>query len=119
MRFCSFTAHGKETWGLMKDEGAVLVDAYTASSFPNLKSAIANDCLEKIGAELRVKSIDIPVEDLSYLPVICNPDKILCVGLNYHDHRLEGGHGEVGEPTIFVRFANAQIGHWKAIIAPM
>ncbi len=119
MRFGSFIAQGKETWGLMKDEGAVLVDADTASSFPNLKSAIANDCLEEIGAELRVKSIDIPVEDISYLPVIGNPDKILCVGLNYHDHRLEGGHGEVGEPTIFVRFANAQIGHGKAIIAPM
>ena len=43
MRFGSFTAHGKETWGLMKDEGAVLVDADTASSFPNLKSAIANN----------------------------------------------------------------------------
>ena len=119
MRFGSFTAHGKETWGLIKDEGAVLVDADTASSFPNLKSAIANNCLEKIGAELRVKSIDIPLEDISYLPVIGNPDKILCVGLNYHDHRLEGGHGEVGEPTIFVRFANGQIGHGKAIIAPM
>ena len=119
MRFGSFAAHGKETWGLMKEEGAVLVDAGTASSFPNLKSAIANNCLEKIGAELRKKIIDIPVEDISYLPVISNPDKILCVGLNYHDHRLEGGHGEVGEPTIFVRFANAQIGHGEAIIAPM
>lgn len=119
MRFGSFTTHGKETWGLMKDEGAVLVDADTASSFPNLKSAITNNCLEKIGAELREKTIDIPVEDISYLPVISNPDKILCVGLNYHDHRLEGGHGEVGEPTIFVRFGNAQIGHGKAIVAPM
>ena len=119
MRFVSFIAHGKETWGLMKDDGAVVVDAGTALSFPNLKSAIANNCLEKIGAELTVKPIDIPLEDINYLPVIGNPDKILCVGLNYHDHRLEGGHEEVGEPTIFVRFANAQIGHGKAIIVPM
>ena len=119
MRFVSFIAHGKETWGLMKDDGAVVVDAGTALSFPNLKSAIANNCLEKIGAELTVKPIDIPLEDINYLPVIGNPDKILCVGLNYHDHRLEGGHEEVGEPTIFVRFANAQIGHGEAIIAPM
>ena len=118
MRFGSFTAHGKETWGLMKEEGAVLVDAGTASRFPNLKSAIANNCLEKIGAKLRVKPINIPLEDINYLPVIGNPDKILCVGLNYHDHRLEGGHEEVGEPTIFVRFANAHIGHGEAIIAP-
>ena len=116
MRFGSFTAHGKETWGLMREEGAVLVDAGTALSFPNLKSAIANNCLEKIGAELGVKPIDIPLEDINYLPVIGNPDKILCVGLNYHDHRLEGGHGEVGEPTIFVRFANAQIGHGLSLI---
>ena len=37
MRFGSFTTHGKETWGLVKEEGAVLVDAGTASSLPNLK----------------------------------------------------------------------------------
>ena len=69
MRFGSFNVHGKETWGLMKDDGAVLVDANTATSFPNLKSAIANNSLEKIGAELRRKQVDIPAAEISYLPV--------------------------------------------------
>ena len=40
------------------------------------------------------------------------------MGLNYHEHRLEGGHGEVGNPTIFVRFANAQVGHKQPMLKP-
>ena len=118
MRFSSFFAHGKETWGLMKNEGVVVVDGALASGFPSLKSAIEAGKLDEIGAALMQKKIELPLEQVSYLPVITNPDKILCVGLNYHDHRLEGGHDEVGHPTIFVRFANAQVGHNKAIIAP-
>ena len=40
MRFSSFCAHGKETWGLIKNEGVVVVDKALASGFPTLKSAI-------------------------------------------------------------------------------
>ena len=118
MRFSSFFAHGKETWGLIKNEGVVVVDKVLASGFPTLKSAIEAGKLDEIGATLMQKKIDLPLEEANYLPVITNPDKILCVGLNYHDHRLEGGHSEVSHPTIFVRFANAQVGHNKAMILP-
>ncbi|MBT5914641.1 MAG: 5-carboxymethyl-2-hydroxymuconate isomerase, partial [Rhodospirillaceae bacterium] len=99
MRFSSFCAHGKEIWGLIKNEGVVVVDKALASGFPTLKSAIEAGKLDEIGAALMQKKIDLPLEQANYLPVITNPDKILCVGLNFHDHRLEGGHSEVSHPT--------------------
>ena len=58
------------------------------------------------------------LETLTFAPPISNPDKILCVGLNYHDHVQETGREPVGYPTLFTRFADTQIGHLQPIIAP-
>jgi len=54
-----------------------------------------------------------------YLPVITNPDKILCVGINYKAHQEETGRDPTSHPTIFVRFAGAQIGHEQPMIRPV
>ena len=72
----------------------------------------------EVGQDLAKKPGTVAVDQAMFLPVITDPEKILCVGLNYHEHRLEGGHDEVGNPTIFVRFANAQIGHNVPMIKP-
>jgi 2-keto-4-pentenoate hydratase/2-oxohepta-3-ene-1,7-dioic acid hydratase in catechol pathway len=50
--------------------------------------------------------------------VIPNPDKILCIGLNYETHRKETGRSEVENPTVFGRFANSQTGHLANIVRP-
>jgi len=42
-----------------------------------------------------------PTADIIWLPVIPNPDKILCIGLNYETHRKETGRTEVENPTVF------------------
>lgn len=57
--------------------------------------------------------------DIEYLPTITRPDKILCVGLNYRAHQEETGRGGEGYPTIFVRFATAQMGHEQPMVRPL
>jgi 2-keto-4-pentenoate hydratase/2-oxohepta-3-ene-1,7-dioic acid hydratase in catechol pathway len=59
-----------------------------------------------------------PLASIIWLPVIPNPDKILCIGLNYETHRVETGRSEVENPTVFGRFANSQTGHLANIIRP-
>jgi 2-keto-4-pentenoate hydratase/2-oxohepta-3-ene-1,7-dioic acid hydratase in catechol pathway len=56
--------------------------------------------------------------EIAWLPVIPNPDKILCIGLNYEMHRKETGRSEVENPTVFGRFANSQTGHLADIVRP-
>ena len=56
--------------------------------------------------------------DIDYLPTITDPAKILCVGLNYRAHQ-ETGRGGEGYPTIFVRFADAQMGHNAPMVRPL
>ncbi|MGQ4814977.1 fumarylacetoacetate hydrolase family protein [Agrobacterium vitis] len=52
------------------------------------------------------------------LPVIPDPSKILCIGVNYVAHREETKRPEVGHPTVFIRFADSQIGHGQPMIKP-
>jgi 2-keto-4-pentenoate hydratase/2-oxohepta-3-ene-1,7-dioic acid hydratase in catechol pathway len=47
-----------------------------------------------------------------------NPTKILCVGLNYDDHRRETGRLESKYPTIFTRYADSLVAHGADIVRP-
>ena len=86
------------------------------TGFLDLKSAIAADALAELAAA--GKTARHPVTKIAWLPVIPNPDKILCIGLNYETHRKETGRAEVENPTVFGRFANSQTGHLANIIRP-
>ncbi|MGF9764404.1 fumarylacetoacetate hydrolase family protein [Microvirga sp. 0TCS3.31] len=117
MKFATFKANGTATWGIIDGEDAIDLGTVLRDRYPDLKSAIASCALheaaEQAGASKRYR-----LSGLEWLPVIPNPDKILCVGLNYEMHRKETGRAEVDNPTIFTRFANSQTGHLANIVRP-
>lgn len=51
------------------------------------------------------------VDDLKYAPVVPNPGKILCIGLNYRRHAAETGAQEPPAPLLFSKFNNALAAH--------
>lgn len=55
---------------------------------------------------------------LSYLPPVPNPDKIICVGLNYSDHAKEAGLKAPDYPILFLRVPGSVVGHRHPIIRP-
>lgn len=117
MRFASFRTGTKASWGLIEGDEAVDVGAVVAAELADLKSAIAAGALAAV-ARRASEAKRYPVRGLTWLPVIPNPDKILCIGLNYEMHRKETNRTEVENPTVFGRFANSQIGHEADIIRP-
>jgi 2-keto-4-pentenoate hydratase/2-oxohepta-3-ene-1,7-dioic acid hydratase in catechol pathway len=117
MKFASFRVNGTKSWGLIDGEQAVDLGALLRDRFPDLKSAIAAGALAEV-ASLAGKAATYPLANVVWLPVIPNPDKILCIGLNYETHRVETGRSEVENPTVFGRFANSQTGHLANIIRP-
>jgi 2-keto-4-pentenoate hydratase/2-oxohepta-3-ene-1,7-dioic acid hydratase in catechol pathway len=119
MRFATYELHGAAVWGLVTPEGLKTVTGGLADTYPTLKSAIAGNVLKQIAAELAGVAPDAKPDAVTWLPVIPQPDKILCIGLNYENHRAETGRAEVGNPTIFTRFANAQVGHGQALVKPV
>jgi 2-keto-4-pentenoate hydratase/2-oxohepta-3-ene-1,7-dioic acid hydratase in catechol pathway len=117
MKFSTFTVAGKPTWGLIEGEYALDLGAALGDRIPDLKSLIARHGMTEALAA-RASTPRHPLAAIGWLPVIPNPDKIFCVGLNYEMHRKETGRAEVAHPTIFVRFANSQTGHMTDIVRP-
>jgi 2-keto-4-pentenoate hydratase/2-oxohepta-3-ene-1,7-dioic acid hydratase in catechol pathway len=79
---------------------------------------IAQGLLEKAATLARASTERIALDAVEFLPVIGNPAKIICVGLNYADHVHETGRQITQAPTLFLRVANSQAGHGQAILVP-
>ena len=117
MRFATFHLQGAPTWGMIEGEEAIDLGAVVGERYPDLKSVLAADALAEV-AKAASHAPRHPLSAIGWLPVLPNPDKILCVGLNYEMHRQETGRAVVENPTIFGRFANSQIGHGMDLVRP-
>ncbi|NYT35248.1 FAA hydrolase family protein [Allopusillimonas soli] len=80
-----------------------------------LRTVGASDILEQASG----KQADLPMSAIvSYLPVIPDPARIFCIGLNYEAHRIEAVRERTPHPTIFLRLPQSQVGHGQPLICP-
>jgi 2-keto-4-pentenoate hydratase/2-oxohepta-3-ene-1,7-dioic acid hydratase in catechol pathway len=117
MRLASFRVQQKATWGVIEGAQALDMGVALGGAYPDLKSCLVQGGLESVRDAMHAAPA-FKLEEVAWLPVIPNPEKIFCVGLNYEMHRKETGRAEVDHPTIFVRFANTQTGHLTNIVRP-
>jgi len=118
MRFVSFFADGRASYGIAHRDGVFDLGARFGTVLPDLKSFLHARALGLTESLPSVSGVDYCSGEFSYRRVIGNPDKILCVGLNYEDHRKETGRPESEYPSIFTRFADSLIGHEEPILLP-
>lgn len=112
MSFVSFEIAGQQTYGLWKDEGnwIQVPDAFQAQ-YPDLKSVIAADQLDALEVATRQNGKAVTSSQARLLPVIPNPGKIFCIGLNYKTHVAETKRADSDYPAIFTRFADSLNAH--------
>lgn len=109
MRLMSYRGpDGRAAWGYVDDGAAVDCTAQA----PSLRAALAAGLTPGPGGTRT------PLAEVVFLPPIPDPDKIICVGLNYLSHILEGGREPPAKPTIFTRWANTQVGHGQPLVRP-
>lgn len=113
MAFVSFRrADGTASYGRVA--GDRVLDCGAATDAPaDLKAAIAAGPLDALAHQG-----DVALADVTLLPVIPNPAKILCVGHNYESHRQETGRAKVDHPSIFTRFADTLVADGQPILLP-
>ncbi len=107
----SFTRpDGTASWGVV--DGEHVVDC--SDTAPTLRGALAAGMLPTTPP----KAERFALSEITYLPPIPDPEKIICIGLNYLTHIKEGGRDVPKKPTIFTRWANTQVGHGQALVRP-
>jgi 2-keto-4-pentenoate hydratase/2-oxohepta-3-ene-1,7-dioic acid hydratase in catechol pathway len=113
LKLASFIFDGTASWGVVQDGTA----ADLGHLFPDLRAALAAGAPGGLAAAA-ASAPRRALADIAWAPVVPNPGKILCAGINYAEHRRETGREAVDHPTIFTRFPSSQTGHLCAIPHP-
>jgi 2-keto-4-pentenoate hydratase/2-oxohepta-3-ene-1,7-dioic acid hydratase in catechol pathway len=117
MRLSSFRGANGPSYGVVTDRGVVDLGRRIGARYPDLRALIAGDALEE-ARRLSGEAPDAQLDRLELLPVIPNPDKIVCVGLNYEEHRVETKRDKTEHPAIFLRLPESQVGHGQPLLLP-
>ncbi|MET3433791.1 2-keto-4-pentenoate hydratase/2-oxohepta-3-ene-1,7-dioic acid hydratase in catechol pathway [Herbaspirillum seropedicae] len=114
MKFASFRHQGKDSFGLVTGEQVIDLGHAGAGS---LKQYLARGGAARAQQDAE-QGRALAIAEVQFLPVIPDPEKILCVGINYLSHVKETGRELPKHPMIFARFADSQTGHLQPIIRP-
>ena len=117
MKLATFKREGRAGWGVVVGDEIADTGTALAGRYAGIKAVLAADALGEVAA-VADAAPRIAVDEVEWLPVVPDPGKILCIGLNYETHRQETGREATGHPAVFTRFADTQIGHGAAIIRP-
>lgn len=117
MRFASFiTPQGLDTWGPEVDGRLLDLGPGGGGIAASLKEAVERGLL---GEDLaRRTGPSYTIDEVTFREPIIDPGKIICVGVNYRSHQEEIGRAAPPAPTIFVRFADSQMGHLAPAVRP-
>jgi len=123
MKLLSFIHQGRETWGALVGTDAIVDLGKALPQYPTLTDYIASGAYLKASADVANKAADVKLADITFLPVIPKPEKIVCAVRNYMDHHQEvlaaGMQRELSEePPIFLRVWRSQVAHGQPIVCP-
>jgi 2-keto-4-pentenoate hydratase/2-oxohepta-3-ene-1,7-dioic acid hydratase in catechol pathway len=117
MKLASFVHQGIRSYGIVSAEGVVNLGQRLGDRYADLKALLAADDGLAQAARYSEETADLRFDEIAFLPVIDNPGKILCVGMNYAEKRKEFDQHNPA-PTLFVRFADSQTGHNAPVVKP-
>ncbi len=118
MKFLSYSKQGRTGFGAVVEGGIVDLTEKLKPGVCSLKQAIAGDLLGEAAAFVETRKPDLSVGNVTLLPTIPDPAKILCIGLNYLSHKKETGRPDVDHPTVFARYPDSQVAHGQHMIKP-
>ena len=117
MKFVSFLLKGSPKFGI--SDGKSITDLTNKiSGSKTLKELISNNGINDAKKYAKENPGSININEIEFLPLIPNPGKIICVGLNYSDHVNEIGITLEKNPVIFLRVPESQTAHKQIIQKP-
>ncbi len=106
MRLVSYRGDSGARAGLLTDEGVLDAAAILRLDRITVRELIEGEMLRDLAERLEGSDVG-PIANAELLPPLPDPDKIVCIGLNYRSHAAEAGIDPPEQPTFFAKFRNA------------
>jgi 2-keto-4-pentenoate hydratase/2-oxohepta-3-ene-1,7-dioic acid hydratase in catechol pathway len=119
-RIAAFNANGTDRFGVVTDAGIIDLTPEFGSRFQGLKEIIEAGALDEVMAAAEGRAPSFREDDVSYLIPIKNPEKLICIGVNFPDRNAEYKDGQAApsKPSMFIRFARSFVGHNENLVRP-
>jgi 2-keto-4-pentenoate hydratase/2-oxohepta-3-ene-1,7-dioic acid hydratase in catechol pathway len=118
MKLASYIGGGKIAFGVVTGDGVITLSGRLTASVATLRQALDAGALDEIRATAKTLEPDCKLSDIRFLPVIPDPQKVLCAGINYRSHAAEVGRELPKQPSMFIRFTDTLVGHDGEMIRP-
>ena len=123
MKFLSFKHDGQDSFGGINESGeqpAIVNLSKRSSDLSDLRDVIRNDRLNELTELVQSSDADLSLDDVELVPTIPNPEKIICIGVNYANRNAEYKDGSdlPKYPSVFMRNRESLVGHKQDIMKP-
>jgi 2-keto-4-pentenoate hydratase/2-oxohepta-3-ene-1,7-dioic acid hydratase in catechol pathway len=119
-KFASFTKGQDQAYGLIVDGGVIDLSARFGARYPTLKDVVVANAFAELLEGVAGQKADFPISAITYDIPLANPEKLICVGVNFPDRNEEYKDGQAApaNPSLFIRFPRSFTGHNQPLIRP-
>ena len=119
MRFLSFSAEGQTRFGAIVEDRVVDLSE-RMSEYASLRHVISAGALVRAQDIAIDASSDFSLKQIDFLPTITDPQKIVCIGINYgkRDAEYTQLNAPPKYPSVFMRTRESLVGHQQPILRP-
>ena len=107
MRLVTYRSEAGTSAGVATAEGVLDAGMLLGERPVGLRRLIEEGRLGELAERAKLAADVGPASVIRLLPPVPDPDKIICIGLNYGSHAVEAGIDPPAEPTFFAKFRNA------------
>ncbi|MEZ5661059.1 MAG: fumarylacetoacetate hydrolase family protein [Burkholderiaceae bacterium] len=120
-RVARFRRGGRDGIGLITAQGVVDLTDGPAARYPGgMREILERGALADLVAGGQGRAASFAESEIEYLIPVGDPEKIICIGVNYPDRNEEYKDGQAAptKPSLFVRFARSFVGHGQNLVRP-
>lgn len=119
MKFLTFKYNNHTSFGAVLNDGVVDLGK-RHPDITDLRHAIHDDRLNALASEAISAVADYSLDDIVFLPPIINPEKIICIGVNYAKRNAEykDGSDRPKFPSVFMRSRESLTGNEQSLMDP-
>jgi 2-keto-4-pentenoate hydratase/2-oxohepta-3-ene-1,7-dioic acid hydratase in catechol pathway len=118
MKLVSYRHAGADRYGAVIGERIADLSGTFGARWPSLKAVLREDGVSELAKAVVAAAPSLNLAEVELLPPIGEPDKIICVGLNYRTHVEEGGRDTPAYPMLFARYPDSLVGHGQKMVRP-